>query len=86
MTMSQAEAAMAQAQFTIVRGLAYNGAGELIHPQLLKKYENRATAIVDYAARTQEYSPCSTLTRRRFGSRGGRQEGADPTASCWTNR
>ncbi|MBO9126781.1 MULTISPECIES: Na+/H+ antiporter [unclassified Rhizobium] len=57
MTMSQAEAAMAQVQFSTVQGLAYDEAGTLIHPQLLKRYEHRATAIVDYAARTEDYVP-----------------------------
>lgn len=57
MTMSQAEAAMAQVQFSTVQGLAYDEAGTLIHPQLLKRYEHRATAIIDYAARTEDYAP-----------------------------
>lgn len=57
MTMSQAEAAMAQVQFAKVKTLAYDGDGSLIHPQLLKRYEHRATAIVDYAARTDDYVP-----------------------------
>lgn len=57
MTMSQAEAAMAQVQFTKVSELAYDGEGKLIHPQLLKRYEHRATAIVDYAERTADYIP-----------------------------
>lgn len=57
MTMSQAEAAMAQVQFSKVKTLAYNGEGNLIHPQLLKRYEHRATAIVDYAERTDDYAP-----------------------------
>ncbi|SFL30728.1 Na+/H+ antiporter [Lysobacter sp. cf310] len=57
MTMSQAEAAMAQAQFATVRALAYDGAGELIHPKLLAQYERKSVAIVDYAARTEHYLP-----------------------------
>ncbi|KRB55043.1 sodium:proton antiporter [Rhizobium sp. Root708] len=57
MTMSQAEAAMAQVQFASVRNLAYDGDGKLIHPQLLERYQRRATAIVDYAARTEDYQP-----------------------------
>jgi CPA1 family monovalent cation:H+ antiporter len=55
--MSQAEAAMAQAQFAVVRKLAYDGSGELIHPQLYERYEKRATAIVDYVERTEHYTP-----------------------------
>ncbi|TCR93292.1 Na+/H+ antiporter [Rhizobium sp. BK376] len=57
LTMSQAEAAMAQAQFATVQNLAYDGEGKLIHPQLLERYQRRAVAIVDYAARTEQYSP-----------------------------
>ncbi|OWW04564.1 sodium:proton antiporter [Rhizobium sp. R72] len=57
MTMSQAEAAMAQAQLVTIKDLAYDRDGTLIHPQLLARYERRATAIVDYAARTEEYIP-----------------------------
>ncbi|WP_431322978.1 Na+/H+ antiporter [Rhizobium sp. YTU87027] len=57
LTMSQAEAAMAQAQLVTIKELAYDRAGTLIHPQLLARYERRATAIVDYAARTEEYIP-----------------------------
>jgi CPA1 family monovalent cation:H+ antiporter len=57
MTMSQAEAAMAQVQYSKVRTLAYDGEENLIHPQLLKRYEHRATAIIDYAQRTRDYAP-----------------------------
>lgn len=57
LTMSQAEAAMAQAQLKTVRGLAYDREGALIHPMLLERYERRATAIVDYAERTDHYTP-----------------------------
>lgn len=57
MTMSQAEAAMAQAQLVTVKRLAYDADGNLIHPMLLERHERRATAIVDYAARTDHYTP-----------------------------
>ncbi|WP_434710213.1 Na+/H+ antiporter [Rhizobium sp. YTUHZ045] len=57
LTMSQAEAAMAQAQLGTVQNLAYDPEGNLIHPQLLERYQRRATAIVDYAARTEHYIP-----------------------------
>ncbi|KWV53671.1 sodium:proton antiporter [Rhizobium altiplani] len=57
MTMSQAEAAMAQVQFARVKDLAYDHEGTLIHPQLLARYERRATAIIDYAERTEDYAP-----------------------------
>jgi CPA1 family monovalent cation:H+ antiporter len=57
LTMSQAEAAMAQTQFAVVQRLAYDGDGQLIHPMLLETYQRRATAIVDYAKRTEHYAP-----------------------------
>ena len=57
LTMSQAEAAMAQAQFAAVQRLAYDRDGQLIHPMLLERYQRRATTIVDYAERTAHYTP-----------------------------
>ncbi|MBB3457518.1 CPA1 family monovalent cation:H+ antiporter [Rhizobium sp. BK313] len=57
LTMSQAEAAMAQAQLVTVQSLAYDPEGTLIHPRLLEQYQRRATAIVDYAERTEHYIP-----------------------------
>lgn len=57
MTMSEAEAAMAQVQLAAVQGLAYDESGELIHPQLLKRYEHRLAASVRYAESTEKYSP-----------------------------
>jgi CPA1 family monovalent cation:H+ antiporter len=57
LTMSHAEAAMAQAQFATVQSLAYDREGNLIHPQLLERYQRRATTIVDYAERTEHYTP-----------------------------
>lgn len=57
LSMSQAEAAMAQAQLVAVKRSAYDGDGQLIHPMLLERYERRATAIVDYAERTDHYTP-----------------------------
>jgi Na+/H+ antiporter len=56
-TMSQAEAAMAQAQWSAVKTLAYDGEGNLVHPQLLKRYQVRAEKIVDYAEHTEDYTP-----------------------------
>lgn len=56
-TMSQAEATMAQAQFATVRDLAHDSEGNVIHPKLLEKYERKAVAIVDYAERTHHYTP-----------------------------
>ncbi|NLS03132.1 Na+/H+ antiporter [Rhizobium sp. P32RR-XVIII] len=57
LTMSQAEAAMAQAQLATVQSLAYDAEGNLIHPRLLEQYQRRATAIIDYAERTEQYVP-----------------------------
>ncbi|MGQ8630651.1 Na+/H+ antiporter [Agrobacterium sp. DKPNP3] len=57
MTMSEAEASMAQVQFDTVQALAYDEHGELIHPQLLKRYEHRLAASVRYAESTEKYSP-----------------------------
>lgn len=57
LTMSQAEAAMAQVQFAIVQTRAYDSEGALVHPQLLERYQRRAAAIVDYAERTEHYTP-----------------------------
>ncbi|MDH7794907.1 MULTISPECIES: Na+/H+ antiporter [unclassified Beijerinckia] len=57
LTMSQAEAAMAQAQFATVQTFAYDSEGTLIHPQLLDRYQRKAVMIVDYAARTDHYTP-----------------------------
>ena len=56
-TMSQAEAAMAQAQWATIQTLAYDSEGNLIHPQLLNRYQVRAEKIVDYAERTDHYTP-----------------------------
>lgn len=57
LSMSQAEAAMAQAQFAVVQRLAHDREGALIHPMLLERYQRRATAIIDYAERTAEFTP-----------------------------
>ncbi|MEY9196057.1 Na+/H+ antiporter [Sinorhizobium sp. CCBAU 05631] len=57
LTMSQAEAAMAQVQLATIQSLAYDAEGNLIHPQLLERYQRRATTIVDYAVRTEHYRP-----------------------------
>lgn len=56
-TMSQAEAAMAQVQRITVERAAYDGDGNLVHPKLLEKYTRKATMIVDYAERPEHYSP-----------------------------
>ncbi len=57
LTMAQAEAAMAKAQLVTVQGLAYDTSGNLIHPQLLKRYQVRAERSADYVERIDHYTP-----------------------------
>lgn len=57
LTLSQAEAAMAQVQLVTIEGRAYDEGGNLIHPQLLDRYQRRAVSIIDYAERTDHYTP-----------------------------
>ncbi len=57
LNMSAAEGRMAKAQFAVVEKLAHNADGELIHPQLLKKYKFRAEAVDDYVERVDHYKP-----------------------------
>jgi Na+/H+ antiporter len=56
-TMSQAEAAMAQAQLVTVERCAHDGDGNLVHPKLLERYRRKATMVVNYAERPEHYSP-----------------------------
>ncbi len=55
--MSQAEAAMAQAQVKVVEARAYAPDGTLVHPQLLDRYRRRATISEDYAGNEEQYQP-----------------------------
>lgn len=55
LSMSQAEAAMAQAQVRQVEALAYDAEGTLLHPMLLERYQRRATIADDYAIREEHY-------------------------------
>ena len=57
LTMSQAEAAMAKAQAKLVEARAYTAAGELIHPQLLERYQKRAAISERYAGNEAAYQP-----------------------------
>lgn len=57
LTMSQAEAAMAQAQLKIVEVKAYDAEGKVIHPMLLERYQRRAAASVRYADDKEHYEP-----------------------------
>ncbi|WP_342251169.1 Na+/H+ antiporter [Sphingomonas sp. OTU376] len=51
-----AETAMFRAQSATVEKLAYDPAGELVHPQLLERYRNRASASSAFEDDTQERS------------------------------
>jgi CPA1 family monovalent cation:H+ antiporter len=55
--MSQAEAAMAQAQLQLLEKRAYAADGSLIHPQLLERYRNRARISASYAGNESQYQP-----------------------------
>lgn len=57
LTMSQAEAALAQAQLKHVETRAYDGDGKLIHAQLLEHYQVRNERVADYAENTDDYTP-----------------------------
>ena len=57
LTISEAEAAMAKAQVHVVERLAYDEAGELIHPQLLKRYQTKAEMTVVYSQKQEEMAP-----------------------------
>ncbi len=57
LTMSAAEASMAQVQYEVVKQNAYDDDGTLIHPRLLERYERRATMIVDYVGQEEEFAP-----------------------------
>jgi CPA1 family monovalent cation:H+ antiporter len=56
MSMSEAEASMARVQVEVVERLAYDGEGTLIHPQLLKRYQTRATISADYVGQEAHYA------------------------------
>jgi CPA1 family monovalent cation:H+ antiporter len=57
LTMSQAEAAMAQAQAKFIETRAYAPDGTLIHPQLLDTYRRRAAITERYTGNEAEYQP-----------------------------
>jgi CPA1 family monovalent cation:H+ antiporter len=57
MSMSQAEAAMAQAQIRVVESRAYDEDGTLVHPRLLESYQRKATISADYAGQEDHYAP-----------------------------
>jgi monovalent cation/hydrogen antiporter len=57
LTMSQAEASMAQVQVKIIEARAYDDEGTLIHPRLLERYQRRATMSQKYAAEEDAHRP-----------------------------
>jgi CPA1 family monovalent cation:H+ antiporter len=57
LNMSQAELAMAVAQFDIVQKHAYGPNGELIHPRLFDRYQRKATMMPDYIEKEEEFRP-----------------------------
>lgn len=57
LSMSQAEAAVAEVQLRVVEQRAYGPDGALLHPQLLERYRLRARASVNYAGNEDEYQP-----------------------------
>jgi len=57
LSMSQAEAAMAERQFKVVEAKAYAADGTLVHPQLLDRYRRRASASKNYAGNEDQYQP-----------------------------
>jgi len=57
LSMSAAEAAMAQVQVKLIESRAYDEEGNLIHPRLLDRYQRRASAISDYVGQEEQYAP-----------------------------
>lgn len=56
MSMSEAEAAMAHAQFAVVEKHAYDADGKLLHPRLLERYRHQAAVALDYAGHEEAHS------------------------------
>ncbi|WP_242124397.1 Na+/H+ antiporter [Sphingobium sp. Sx8-8] len=56
MTMSQAEAAMAQAQVRVVQSHAYDADGTLLHPRLLERYQRHAELSARYVGQEENFS------------------------------
>lgn len=54
-TVAEAEAAMAAAQLRVVEHNAYDANGDLIHPQLLDRYQARARISANYVGREDHY-------------------------------
>ncbi|WP_298396827.1 Na+/H+ antiporter [Sphingobium sp.] len=56
MSMSEAEAAMAQARLKAVEAHAYGDDGTLLHPQLLDRFQRHATMSVTYAGQEAHFA------------------------------
>jgi CPA1 family monovalent cation:H+ antiporter len=56
MTMSEAEAAMAQVLVRIVEAHAYAADGTLVHPRLLERYQRHAQLSADYAGQEDHFA------------------------------
>lgn len=57
LNMSQAELAMAVAQFNVVQKYAYGPNGELIHPRLFDRFHRKATMMPEYIEKEEEFRP-----------------------------
>lgn len=57
LSMSEAEAAIAKVQYELMEKLAYNEAGELVHPVLLNAHKQKAEGLARYAQQVEEYKP-----------------------------
>ncbi|HDR9482928.1 TPA: Na+/H+ antiporter [Burkholderia aenigmatica] len=57
LSMSEAEAAIARVQYELMAKLAYNEAGELVHPMLLDIHKHKAEDMARYARHADEYKP-----------------------------
>jgi monovalent cation/hydrogen antiporter len=57
LSMSEAEASMAQVQIKIVEARAYDDDGGLIHPRLLERYQRKATMSEKYASEEEAHRP-----------------------------
>ena len=57
LSMSEAEAAMAQVQVRVIETLAYDAEGALVHPRLLERYQRRAVMSVEYAGQEADHAP-----------------------------
>ena len=57
MSISEAEAAMAQVQVHLVESRAYDQDGNLAHPRLLDTYQRKANILTEYAGQEEHFAP-----------------------------